>query len=95
VPIHTLGPLIHSPQTVARLAGLGIQVADKIEEIDTGVVIIRSHGVPPQTIERARGKGLQVVDATCPFVVRAMTWAAQLGKMAIRCLSLEIGTTLR
>ncbi|MGI6567318.1 MAG: bifunctional 4-hydroxy-3-methylbut-2-enyl diphosphate reductase/30S ribosomal protein S1 [Firmicutes bacterium] len=76
--IYTLGPLIHSPQTVARLSGLGIQVADKIEDIDSGVVIIRSHGVPPQTIERARGKGLQVVDATCPFVVRAMTWAAQL-----------------
>ncbi|NLY52681.1 MAG: bifunctional 4-hydroxy-3-methylbut-2-enyl diphosphate reductase/30S ribosomal protein S1 [Firmicutes bacterium] len=78
VSIHTLGPLIHSPQTVARLSGLGIQVADKIEDIDSGVVIIRSHGVPPQTIERARGKGLQVVNATCPFVVRAMTWAAQL-----------------
>jgi small subunit ribosomal protein S1 len=78
VPIHTLGPLIHSPQTVARLADMGIQVADKIDEIDTGVVIIRSHGVPPQTIQHAEGKGLQVVDATCPFVVRAMTWAAKL-----------------
>ncbi|NLA59438.1 MAG: bifunctional 4-hydroxy-3-methylbut-2-enyl diphosphate reductase/30S ribosomal protein S1 [Firmicutes bacterium] len=78
VPIHTLGPLIHSPQTVARLSELGIQVADRIEDIDSGVVIIRSHGVPPQTMERAQGKGLQVVDATCPFVVRAMTWAAQL-----------------
>jgi ribosomal protein S1/(E)-4-hydroxy-3-methyl-but-2-enyl pyrophosphate reductase len=78
VPIHTLGPLIHSPQTVARLAKLGIQVAHKIEEIDTGVVIIRSHGVPPQTIERAQAKGLHVVDATCPFVVRAITWAAEL-----------------
>ncbi|NMB11175.1 MAG: hypothetical protein GX977_02700, partial [Firmicutes bacterium] len=31
VPIHTLGPLIHSPQTVSRLAKLGIQVAHKIE----------------------------------------------------------------
>ncbi|NMB45531.1 MAG: bifunctional 4-hydroxy-3-methylbut-2-enyl diphosphate reductase/30S ribosomal protein S1 [Firmicutes bacterium] len=78
VPIYTLGPLIHSPQTVAHLTERGIKVADRIEEIDTGVVIIRSHGVPPQTIERARAKGLRVVDATCPFVVRAMTWAAGL-----------------
>lgn len=80
VPIYTLGPLIHNPQVVARLARLGIQVADSIEDIDSGIVIIRSHGVPPEIMARAREKGLKIVDATCPFVVRAMRWAAQLNK---------------
>ncbi len=77
-PICTLGPLIHNPQAVARLAELGIQSAGTIDEIDDGVVIIRSHGVPPQIIDDASVKGLHIVDATCPFVVRAMKWAAKL-----------------
>ncbi|NLJ86668.1 MAG: bifunctional 4-hydroxy-3-methylbut-2-enyl diphosphate reductase/30S ribosomal protein S1 [Firmicutes bacterium] len=77
-PICTLGPLIHNPQTVARLGELGIRTANTIADIDRGIVIIRSHGVPPQVLEEADAKGLTIVDATCPFVVRAMRWAAAL-----------------
>ncbi|NLK09174.1 MAG: bifunctional 4-hydroxy-3-methylbut-2-enyl diphosphate reductase/30S ribosomal protein S1 [Firmicutes bacterium] len=76
--IRTLGPLIHNPQAVARLADLGIESADSTDEIEDGVVIIRSHGVPPQIIDDAGAKGLHIVDATCPFVVRAMKWATAL-----------------
>ena len=76
--IATLGPLIHSPQTVQRLREDGIDVINSLDELSEGVVIIRSHGVPPATIEEAKKKGLAVVNATCPFVRRAMHWAEEL-----------------
>lgn len=76
--IATLGPLIHNPQTVQRLREDGIDVVNSLDELSEGVVIIRSHGVPPATIEEAERKGLAVVDATCPFVRRAMRWANEL-----------------
>ena len=37
-------PLIHNPQTVARLGELGIRTANTIADIDRGIVIIRSYG---------------------------------------------------
>ncbi len=76
--ISSLGPLIHNPQTVERLKAAGIRVADSLDAIQEGVVIIRSHGVPPDVIAQAENRGLRVVDATCPFVRRAMDWAAEL-----------------
>ena len=74
----TLGPLIHNPQTVEALQSAGVRVVDSLDEIREGVVIIRSHGVPPAVITEAGNRGLQVVNATCPFVHRAMRWAREL-----------------
>lgn len=76
--VHTLGPLIHNPQAVDELRRKGVDVASTLEQIDAGIVVIRSHGVDPATIEAARQKGLRVVDATCPFVGAAHTCAAEL-----------------
>lgn len=76
--IHTLGPLIHNPQVVEELRDKGIRVLDDPGDINDGVVIVRSHGVPPKTMDELVVKGLEVVDATCPFVRRAMDWAKQL-----------------
>ncbi len=76
--IYTLGPLIHNPQAVKRLEGFGIEVADKIDDIVEGTVIIRSHGVPPQILNEAEERGLEVVNATCPFVKRAQEKAREL-----------------
>lgn len=77
-PIHTLGPLIHNPQVVKELASQGVRVIERPEEVDSGVVIVRSHGVSPKVMEELQGRGLEIVDATCPFVQRAMRWAKQL-----------------
>ena len=76
--VHTLGPLIHNPQAVEELRGRGVDVASGLEEIDSGTIVIRSHGVDPAIIDAAREKGLQVVDATCPFVGAAHKCAAEL-----------------
>lgn len=76
--VATLGPLIHNPQAVAALTERGVAVAGALDEIASGTVVIRSHGVDPAVISEAESRGLAVVDATCPFVRAAHTCAAEL-----------------
>ena len=68
---YTLGPIIHSPQVVGKLADLGIRALDSLNGIDEGTIIIRSHGVELREINEAQQKKLVIVDATCPFVKKA------------------------
>mgnify|MGYP001194056008 CR=1 FL=1 len=75
---YTLGPIIHNPQMVDRLANQGIKMAHTLEEIEQGTVIIRSHGVGPNTYTAANDKGLHIVDATCPHVKKAQQAAKEL-----------------
>ncbi len=77
-PIYTLGPLIHNPQVVAQLEAKGVRALDRPGEASSGVVIVRSHGVAPKVMEELEELNHDVVDATCPFVQRAMRWAKQL-----------------
>ncbi|MFW5737034.1 MAG: 4-hydroxy-3-methylbut-2-enyl diphosphate reductase, partial [Halanaerobium sp.] len=76
--VYTLGPLIHNPQVVKRLEKKNIKVASSLAEIDSGIIIIRSHGVAPEIIEQAREKNLKIIDATCPYVKNAQKYARQL-----------------
>lgn len=77
-PVKTLGPLIHNPIVVEELGREGVGLADTLDEIGGGTVIIRAHGVVPETIERARAAGLNVVDATCPYVKKVHLAAEKL-----------------
>ena len=76
--VYTLGPLIHNPQVVKKLEEKNVKVASSLAEIDSGIVIIRSHGVAPEVIEQAREKNLKIIDATCPYVKNAQKYARQL-----------------
>ena len=76
--VHTLGPLIHNPQAVEALNARGVRVAKRLEEVDSGTLIIRSHGVGPAVIAEAYAKGLDVIDATCPHVSKAHAAAEEL-----------------
>lgn len=76
----TLGPIIHNPQMVDRLAAQGVNVANNLEDI-TGTVILRSHGVGPQIYQKAAERGLTVVDATCPHVKKAQQAANNLAEL--------------
>ena len=79
--VHTLGPLIHNPVVVERLAARGVTAVDGVEGLRPGsTVVIRSHGVVPEVVERARACGLEVVDATCPHVKKAHEGAAELAR---------------
>ncbi|MEG0324751.1 MAG: 4-hydroxy-3-methylbut-2-enyl diphosphate reductase [Raoultibacter sp.] len=77
---HTLGPLIHNPQVVQKLEERGVKVAESLNDISEGIVIIRSHGVVPQVKIDAAAKGLPIIDATCPHVARAQKAAAGLAE---------------
>ncbi|MEC9489963.1 MAG: bifunctional 4-hydroxy-3-methylbut-2-enyl diphosphate reductase/30S ribosomal protein S1 [Halanaerobiales bacterium] len=76
--VYTLGPLIHNPQVVKKLEAKDVKVASSLAEIDSGIVIIRSHGVAPEIIEQAREKNLKIIDATCPYVKNAQKYARKL-----------------
>ncbi|MEN6430591.1 MAG: 4-hydroxy-3-methylbut-2-enyl diphosphate reductase [Coriobacteriales bacterium] len=78
--VHTLGPLIHNPQAVAALERSGVSVAESVDDVSTGTLVIRTHGVDPSAIEHAEERGLEVVDATCPFVSTAQRHAARLSR---------------
>ena len=74
-----LGPLIHNPQEVARLAAKGFRVIELLEEAaPQGTLLIRSHGLQPGVVAEARRQGLRIIDATCPLVRRVHTLAAEL-----------------
>ena len=76
--VHTLGPLIHNPQAVEALRVQGVETASSVADVESGAVIIRSHGVDPAIIGEARAKGLDVIDATCPHVSKAHEAAEEL-----------------
>lgn len=74
----TLGPIIHSPQVVSRLEALGVKVINNLSGLDSGTIIIRSHGVTEAELEEAVKKELEIVDATCPFVKKAQEYVKEL-----------------
>ncbi len=78
--VATLGPLIHNPQVVADLESRGALVCAGVEEVPQGYeVVIRSHGVPRAVYDALAARGLTVHDATCPFVAKIHTIAAEAG----------------
>ena len=80
-PARTLGPIIHNPQMVSKLAAEGVEAVNSLADApEDGTVIIRSHGVGPQVYEEAKERDLQMVDATCPHVKKAQMAAHQLSQ---------------
>ena len=66
---YMLGSIIHNTHVVGRLADLGVQTANTVEEIPpNSTVIIRSHGESRDTFEALKKKGATIIDATCPNV---------------------------
>ena len=70
-PIYTYGPIIHNEEVIKDMKKHGVKVigsAEELENLDSGIVIIRSHGVAKEVYDLLTEKGLTCVDATCPFV---------------------------
>jgi len=76
----SLGPLIHNKQTVDRLTETGLKVVDSLDQLKSGPVLIRAHGVDPTTLARVRAQSSDVVDATCVLVRRAQRVVRELHK---------------
>ncbi|MHC4642880.1 MAG: 4-hydroxy-3-methylbut-2-enyl diphosphate reductase [Planctomycetota bacterium] len=75
--VHSLGPIIHNKDVVEQLAQTGLKTVSKVEEIQSGTVLIRSHGAAPQQLTKLRDKGINIVDATCVLVKRLQRIAEQ------------------
>jgi len=76
--VYTLGPLIHNPQVCEELRKQGIIEAKNLSEIKSGVVILRSHGVPPKLYHEIANAGLKIIDAVCPSVKKVQLLAHEL-----------------
>ena len=79
---YTLGPLIHNPRVVSELESCGVHVAAGVDDIEAGIVIIRSHGVTAEVHAEVERRGLSVIDATCPHVARAQQAAEDLARQS-------------
>jgi len=77
-PVSSLGPVIHNEDEVERLRKAGLQTVDSVDEMDSGTVLIRSHGVAPSELDRLKQQGFQIVDATCVLVKRLQQIVKQL-----------------
>lgn len=77
---YTLGPIIHSPQVVNKLEEMGVKVLKNLDSMESGTIIIRSHGVASGEISEAVQKKLEIVDATCPFVKKAQEHVKRLSE---------------
>lgn len=72
-PVYTYGPIIHNEEVVSDLESRGVQVLETEEDLrqlEQGIVIIRSHGVPKYIYDLLEEKKLDYVDVTCPFVLK-------------------------
>jgi len=76
--VYSLGPIIHNKDMVERLAKSGLKTVNKVEEIQSGTVLIRSHGAAPEQIAKLKEKGVNIVDATCVLVKRVQHIAEEL-----------------
>ncbi len=66
--LYSYGPLIHNSQAVEALTKKGIIPIKNISEIESGRIIIRSHGVGEEVINDFKNKNIEIIDTTCPYV---------------------------
>lgn len=78
--VYSLGPIIHNKDAVERLSRAGLKTVNKVDEIQSGTVLIRSHGAAPEQIARLKEKGVNIVDATCILVKRVQHLAEEFEK---------------
>lgn len=76
--VTTLGHIVHNPQIVEDLAARGLRNAASIDDVESGALFVRAHGLPTDVFEKAAQKGLTVIDATCPMVTKIHVKAEKL-----------------
>mgnify|MGYP003585920716 CR=1 FL=1 len=80
----TLGPLIHNPQMIDKLAARGVAVIDSLAQAAGRTVLVRSHGVGPEVYDEASRCEIALQDATCPHVKKAQQAARQFAERGFR-----------
>lgn len=78
--VWVLGELIHNSHVIKELDEMGIMTVDVLPENETGICVVRSHGMAPQKIKEITDKGFEVVDLTCLDVKKVQQKAIQLAQ---------------
>ena len=76
--VYTMGNIVHNPLIVKELDDKGLRNVESLDDIPSGTLFVRAHGLPPQVIDAAESRGLRVADATCPMVTRTQRLAKKL-----------------
>jgi 4-hydroxy-3-methylbut-2-enyl diphosphate reductase len=70
-PVYVKHQIVHNPQVVADVEGIGAVTVEQVDEVPEGAVVVFSaHGSPPSDYEIAKQRNLTVLDATCPLVTK-------------------------
>lgn len=69
-PLSTYGPLIHNKQVLDLLESKGVRPVKDLQQLSSGRIVIRAHGIPPKERQALKKTGLNIIDATCPKVTR-------------------------
>ncbi len=80
----TLGPLIHNPLEIERLAiNYNVRYVESIDDIDGTVkrVIVRTHGIDKDKLQNLKQKDIEIIDATCPFVKKPQEIVQNLSEL--------------
>lgn len=72
-PLYSYGPLIHNKEVTGDLERKGLSIIESMDGIESGTVVIRSHGVGKELYDKIAEKGMRFVDGTCPFVKKIHT----------------------
>lgn len=78
--VETLGPIAHNQQLVQQLAGAGIKMVNKLDQVQGKVLAIPTHGVSPEVLAEAKARTTHIIDATCPIVHKAQNAAKELAE---------------
>lgn len=76
--VKSLGPLMHNPQEVERLAQAGIPAVGEEQIDDQDVVLVRTHGVPADQLRRLQQRAGLLHDTTCSKVKTSQRIAARM-----------------
>jgi 4-hydroxy-3-methylbut-2-enyl diphosphate reductase len=71
--LYTYGPLIHNPQVIEMLESKNVKVIKDLDNVKSGTVVIRTHGITPAVRQEIKAKGVKINDATCPLVARVQS----------------------
>ena len=61
-PIYTYGPIIHNEEVIKDMEKKGVEVIlseEELKQIESGIVIIRSHGVPKRICDLLDENGVR------------------------------------
>jgi 4-hydroxy-3-methylbut-2-enyl diphosphate reductase len=72
LPVATLGLLVHNEAVMAELFAAGIRQIHDLDEVETGMVITRAHGISEAIEHAARQRGLILINTCCPIVQKIL-----------------------